>query len=457
VWSLHYALLVSSFLLGALLVSQLLLERRAPGSTVAWLLVMALLPHVGVPLYLILGVRKIRKIKRVKGGLFRSIPYSRTPEDATHVERLLRAAGAPPRRGGNHVTVHADGESSYRALMELISGARRTLHVTTFILGTDAVGASILAALERRAREGVEVRLLLDGLGSFRVFPWKLRAFRQVGGRAAFFLPLLHIPFFGHTNLRNHRKLAVADGARAILGGMNLATEYMGPVPDPRRFRDLSVSVDGPAAADLEGVFLADWEFASHERLTQGVDAASAEGSGIDSELVASGPDVEGDPLYDAIVSGVFGASSRIWIATPYFIPDETLAKGLELAARRGVDVRVLVPRRSNHRLADLCRGSYLRQVARAGGKILFYDPGMMHAKAVVIDDAFALVGSANLDMRSLLLNFEVGLFLFGPDGTAPIASWFETLERSTAPARLKARRGSGLLDGLGRLLGPIL
>jgi cardiolipin synthase len=173
--------------------------------------------------------------------------------------------------------------------------------------------------------------------------------------------------------------------------------------------------------------------------------------------VVASGPDVSGDSLYDSILSAVFGAQKRIWIATPYFIPDETLAKALELAARRGVDVRLLIPKHSNHFFADICRGSYLKQLDRAGGHLCFFAPTMMHAKVAIIDESYALVGSANMDMRSLLLNYEIGIFLYSSEEIQAVANWFLMLQRDTLEKHLKQNQRMELLDGLGRILGPML
>jgi len=199
------------------------------------------------------------------------------------------------------------------------------------------------------------------------------------GAKVAFFMPMLHLPFRGRTNLRNHRKIVVVDGRHALTGGMNLAEDYMGPTPDPKRWRDFSLVISGPAVTDLVDLFHSDWKFATGEdiRKEDGL-PFHIEPKGSIAQVVASGPDVSGDPLYESLVSVAFAAQWRIWVVTPYFVPDETLVRALELAARRGVDVRVVVPARSNHLMADLARVSYLRQVQKAGGEVLMYEPGMV-------------------------------------------------------------------------------
>jgi cardiolipin synthase len=294
-------------------------------------------------------------------------------------------------------------------------------------------------------------------LGSFWVFYWRLKPLKSAGGRVAIFLPILRIPFFGYTNLRNHRKMIIADGDRAIIGGMNLAEEYLGPIPNSKTWVDLSLLVTGAAVDDLTTIFRNDWSFASGESLRENKLSKVFLDTGASRiQVVGSGPDVSSDPLYDSILSAVFSAEKRIWIATPYFIPDELLSKALELAARRGVDVRLLTPKHSDHFFADLCRGSYLKQLNQAGGQIYFYGPRMMHAKVTLIDDSYAVVGSANMDMRSLLINYEIGVFLYSPEVIQGISDWFLNLQNGILPGRLKRNRGTDLLDGLGRILGPM-
>lgn len=431
----HYLLSVTSFVVGVVLISKLLRERRAPGSTLAWLLVMIFVPYVGVPLYLIFGGRKIRRVIAAKPQMGTQPPGN---ED-----------------GGNATLLFPDGETTYASLLTLLQGARSSIRMSTFILGWDPTGKSIIEVLRARAQAGVQVRLLLDGLGSIQMFPWRLKALRDSGVQVSIFLPMLHVPFFGHSNLRNHRKMVIVDDKSAIVGGMNLAFEYMGANPNPSRWKDLALKVSGPACLKLISIFEEDWAFSSHEQppaLPSGLEPAGNE----NVRVIASGPDVEGDPLYDTLLEAFFGAKRRIWIATPYFIPDESLSKALEIAARRGVDVRIIVPLRSNHRLADLCRGSYLEVLDRAGARVHFFDR-MIHAKAVLVDDSKCVVGSANLDIRSLFLNFELGILLLSEKSIAGMKHWFD-LALARAPQGLIVRgRAAEFFEGLGRLLSPIL
>jgi cardiolipin synthase len=451
---LSHLLSVVGFAMGAVLIAHVLVERRAAQSTLAWLLAIVLIPYVGVPLYLVFGGRKLARKASQKLRLYEPPAVGDTAQSReSGIARMLGASGAPPPRAGNRVEILGSGQEAYRALLALIDGARRSIQVSTLILADDEVGRAVLARLTAKAREGVEVRLLIDALFRFRASRRGLRVLRKAGGRFEWFMPVWHLPFRGHANLRLHRKLVLADDRAAILGGMNLAREYLGPTPYPGRWRDVSARVVGPAVADIAAVFRADWRFASGESLAAAPPPAPEGPATI--QVVGSGPDVPSDLLYDAFLSSVFEARRRLWIATPYFVPDEALARALVLAARRGVDVRVLVPARSNHLTADLAGASYLRQLAEAGGRIACFTPGMMHAKIILVDDALGILGSANLDMRSLFLDYEIALFFSTREEIAGLESWFASLLPQCGELG-QAGRARVLVEAVARLLGPL-
>jgi len=347
-----------------------------------------------------------------------------------------------------------DGILAYEAFLREIRGATRAIRIEMYLIGNDQVGVSLLEALAERASNGVDVRLLIDDLLITSTPRKPLRALVAAGGHVARFMPLFHIPFRGRANLRLHRKIAVFDGERAIVGGMNLAEEYMGPTKIVDRWRDLSLVIDGGAVAALGAIFAADWEFATHEALPALVaDAASMpETIGV----IPSGPDSPGDAIYDQILTMAFRAERRLWVATPYFVPDEALSRALEIAARRGVDVRVIVPAKSNHRIADLVAGPLLRELEAGGGKVYRYTPGMLHAKVVLADDR-AIVGSANFDMRSMFLDYEVAMSFTGVVEVDRVQQWFEaTFVDTTAGARKSAWFRSRI-EATARLVAPLV
>jgi cardiolipin synthase len=283
----------------------------------------------------------------------------------------------------------------------------------------------------------------------------------DAGGEVSHFMPVFHAPFRGRANLRNHRKLVVVDGRIALTGGMNLAWPYIGPAEAKDLWLDLSVVVEGPAVFELEALFASDWQFATGtDPGGNALPPPPHEGDGAKSsvvQVVASGPDVAGDPLYESLLALIFSARSRIWIVTPYFVPDEMLARALGLAARRGVDVRVIVPEHSNHLSADLARASYLRDLHNAGGRVLLYMPVMLHAKAVVFDDQLAVIGSANMDMRSLFLNFEVALFVASPGRVKEVADWALGLMADSTRELPAPGWPRELAENVVRLLSPLL
>ncbi len=462
---LPHLLTVVGFLLAIFAIARLMSERKHPGNTFAWLFAFAFIPYVGVPLYLLFGGRKLRKLAERKARLN---PANRTkvavPENASFAARVFANNGACSPIGGNRVTFLTDGEESFAALEKGIREARESIHVMTFILGRDAVGRRIVKLLAERARAGVKVRLLLDALGCFPTSGSFCDPIRKAGGEVVRFMPMLPLQTRWSANLRNHRKIAIIDHRVAAVGGRNLAIEYMGPTPLRRRWRDLGAIIEGPAVRQLEEVFLADWAFASEQpfaNLLKELPAHWPDRAGsADLQVVASGPDVAGDPLYEGILSLVQQAQRSIWICTPYFIPDEVLQRSLMVQARAGLDVRIVVPARSNHLITDLARRHHLNELQAAGVKVLLYQSGMNHAKMLLVDGESSLIGSANMDLRSLFVNFEIGLVTYSAPEARALREWMlEVFELSKPlPDRKQSRR---LLPAFGeeiaRLLAPLL
>jgi cardiolipin synthase len=446
-----HLLSIVGFVMAVIVIAVIVVQRRAPGTTFAWLLAIVLIPYVGVPLYLVFGGRKV-KTDAAKQRLY--VPAPELEKDDTF-GGMLCASGAPPPREGSSFELFTTGEQAFAQIIATLEAATKSIHISTLILGADEVGDAVLAVLERKARAGVEVCVLLDSLFKRRAGRSAVIALERAGGRVAWFMPVWHMPFRRQlrANLRLHRKIIVVDGDVAIVGGMNLAHEYMGPTPVPGRWRDLSARVRGPIVADIDDVFRSDWRFAARDELAGAVRREPVGGARLQS--VGSGPDVADDLIYDAFITAVFAARRRLWIATPYFVPDEALSRALVLACRRGVDVRVVVPKRSNHRTADYAGASYLRAVGAAGGRVCCFTPTMLHAKAILVDDSIAAIGSANLDMRSLFLNYEIALFATSPAEIASLAAWFDTLW-SDCDQLAPAGALRNVVESVARLVGPL-
>jgi cardiolipin synthase len=469
-WSHLYT--VGGVLLALFALARLFGERRQPGNTLAWLMGIVLIPYVGVPLYLLLGDRKIRRLAARKRRIRLPIPAAAHAAASTlqnPVAQALATNGAADPVGGNSIRLLVTGEDAFAEFERRILAARHTIHVATFILSRDPVGRRLVALLARRAREGVKVRLQLDALGCFFSSGRFVQPLRDAGGEVATFLPVIPLSGRGSANLRNHRKIAVFDHETAIVGGHNLAREYLGPQPWRKRWTDLGAVITGPAAALLDEVFLADWSFATGRPAEPAPAAAASSApflpapipSGSDVQIVASGPDVTGDPLYEGMLAMIQEAKHSIWIVTPYFIPDEVLLRSLVVKARAGRDVTLIVPARSNHPVTDLARRPYLRQLVRAGARVLVYPPRMLHAKALIVDDSLGLIGSANVDMRSLFVNFEIGVIFHTATDVHPLRIWAGELARTSRRLTLidlrRRRFPANLLEDLSRLLTPLL
>ena len=327
-----------------------------------------LVPPVAIPLYLFFGTRKFPR----RASRPRTIDEARRGGAPTEpIQRIVWSAGLPAASGGNTFEVLESGERAYQRLIALIQSARASVHMTMFILGNDDTGRGVLAALVERARAGVEVRVILDAVGSAGTMRSATRELTPVGGAVRAFMPLIHAPLRGYSNLRSHRKLAVIDGVSIFTGGMNLAVEYMGPTPLEGRWRDIAVVASGPVASDADALFAADWAFCGGDASTlRTSDVGSVPRSGDTVlQVVHSGPDVADDALYDALLTAVFAAKDRVAIVTPYYVPDELLQRALILAARRGVRTELVLPARSNHMLADFARRGFGARPARRGNR----------------------------------------------------------------------------------------
>jgi cardiolipin synthase len=444
----HHVVTVLLAVLTAGFSAAVLGQRRPTGSAYAWLLVILFLPYVGIPLYLVFGGRKFRRRADSKSPLPAHVTGTRS---------------GPPESAAESVLWLDDGIAAFDAFLGAIRGAQHSIRLVTFVVGDDTTGCPLIEALTERAAAGVSVKLLLDDFLRFHAPARLLRKLEEAGGEVRRFMPLIHVPFRGRGNLRNHRKIAIFDAARAIVGGMNLADEYMGPSPSRAgspRWRDLSTLVTGPVVHPLAAIFDADWEFAGGTAEPPGAAPTPGEASsaraGVPVRAVPSGPDAPNDAIYDALLTAIFQANTRFWVATPYFVPDEPLMRALTIASHRGVDVRIFVPAASNHAVADLVAGPSLRELALEGVKVFRYG-GMLHAKAVLMDTSLAIVGSANFDMRSLFLDYEVALFFGGPDEVERLERWFEATREACTVGPPVAGWVRTRVEAVARLLAPLV
>jgi cardiolipin synthase len=445
------------FLLALVLLAHILKQRRSPSTTLSWLMAIVFVPYFGVPLYMIFGGRKILRVTEIKRLPPQPTSPPASPEAATREPQIF--PGGFPATKGNKALLLTSGTQAFHRIMALIRSAEQSIHITTYILGRDGTGFAILEALAKKAARGVKVYLLLDALGCMPIRRKHLQDFKHAGGKVAFFMPMVRLPFRGRANLRNHRKMVLVDHLRAIVGGMNLARHYMGPGPEEDYWLDFSMQIEGPSVAHIYEVFQSDWQFAAGEKLPDLPPRARTPATlpGYTMQFAASGPDVPDDSLRDELLAAFFRARHRIWIMTPYFVPDDLTLESLCIAAKRGIDLRLVVPDRSNHRIADLVREAYLSQLQEAGGRIMLYQPKMMHAKAYLIDDRAAVTGSVNMDMRSLLLNYEVVLSVYSNELINQFEGWMQSQMALCAPRTPRTGKTLGIIEGMGRLVAPLL
>jgi cardiolipin synthase len=404
-------------------------QHRSPQSAFAWLLFTALLPYLAVPAFLALGNRKTLPSARLVRFGQEKVPENLAPFSVA-LNRLSAHSGLPAVSEGNAIDFISDGKQAHAALSGMIASARRSIDIVFYKFGADDVARDFIARLAEQARKGIRVRLLLDGYGSRNRPRRELRALEEAGAMVRIFAPLVANPVRGHINLRNHRKMVIADTEQVFAGGMNIGREYLGDGDDDSRWADLAYVARGPVLADFERLFLSDWARAGNEPVVfPPAPQPQAAGTSV-VQLLPSGPDIAEDVLHDAIVMGCHRAQRRITVVTPYFLPSSAIAGALSVAVRRGVPVTLIIPEVSNQRLADLARASFLREMADSGIAVLAH-PGMVHAKAIIIDDC-SFAGSANLDIRSLYINFEAMLVLHSESDTARLAEWVDRLARQT-------------------------
>ncbi len=426
-------------IIGVVLV--IITDNRNPLKTLPWILVLVLAPGAGLAIYFFFGQnlskRRIisrRTRKRITTRLEENDAAGGTgiPPQRLPLARLLSQTALAVPLYGSRLTPYVDGKTKMDALLEAIAGARHHIHIQYYIFSDDETGRRLRDALTAKAREGVEVRILYDDVGCTGVKKAFFEGMRAEGIEAYSFLHVKFPRFTSKVNYRNHRKIGVIDGRIGFIGGMNVADRYVLGIErgngKRERWRDTHLRIEGSGVAGLQASFLSDWSattkqavggpayFPAPERLTDNV-----------MQIVPSGPLGKWRTLLQAVEYAVSRAAQRVWIETPYYLPSETLNAALQEAALAGIDVRLMLPERSDSRVVDLASHSYLDDMMQAGVKIAFYTPGFLHSKLLLIDDDLAVVGSANMDFRSFEHNFEVNAFVYDRAFNARLAAIYET------------------------------
>lgn len=470
-FSMNYPLFWIYFAYTGLVVAavlHMLYQRRSPQNLMAWFLTLVLLPFLGVVLYLLFSTRKLFLKRRKPTIQIQSL--SKVKPDkvlAIQLDELLRANQVSGATLGNNVRLHTDATQTFDLFMQAIESAHSSIHLQTYIFEADSTGLAILDALARKASQGVEVRLLMDAIGSFSLYrnPKALDALRQAGGRYAFFQPLLNSFLMSQINLRNHRKIYLFDQTTLLTGGINLSHDYLGPshnAPKNGYWIDLLCEIQGPNVQHHQDIFKADWHYTTKESLqtssaaqTNTPNLTSLEGELL--QVIPSGPDIDNDALFEALLQSIYQAKHSIQLVTPYFVPDTSIMNALMIAVKRGVKLTLITPKTSDHLIFDLGRSSYLRELHEVGAEIFFYQVNMLHAKLTIIDQQVMIIGSANIDYRSLFINHEVVNLIYSKSLIMEMQAWTETLLTDSLlydPGSHKLRK---LFENLTRIFAPLL
>src|SRR6185312_8383511 len=440
-----------------------LLTKPDPRSAMGWIVTGWLLPIAGTLLYLLFGVNRVRtRARQLRGGLGPAGGGvgKPLPEDfASQLTRIGDAVTQRPRLPGNEVMALENGENAFPLMLEAIRTARHSVWLSTYIFETDPVGREFIAALAAAVARGVGVHVLIDGIGEWYSWPHAVRLLRHSGVRAARFLPPRFAMPMLSLNLRNHRKLLIVDGETGFVGGMNIGGREVGKAHH-RRMADLHFRVRGPAVAQLAECFAADWQFAAAEALTAPLVARPDAGSCV-CRVITEGPDEDADRLLFVILGAISVAHRQVLIMTPYFIPPPELTAALQTAALRGVEVCLVLPARSNLRYVDWATRRWLPPLLERGIQVYLQPPPFSHTKLIVIDGAYAQIGSANIDPRSLRLNFEIAVEVYDETVGAQLAKYVLSARDHAIRFPLEPPRRQPLVgrlrDSLFWLLSPYL
>jgi cardiolipin synthase A/B len=459
----------------------ILLEDRSPIATLAWIFGLALLPGVGLLVYIVFGPRRLtrkrtrraraRKLieskaapSRIRAGQAAAVEQT-SPSDLGHaLSTLAVRSGEPPPLYCESITLHVEGSDAYDAIVQAIDEAKHHVHLEYYIFEEGKVAERVIDALVRRALAGVEVRVLIDGLGSRLLATDYFRALQRAGGKVAIFNPIVFMRFRpALINFRTHRKILTCDGRIGFTGGMNICDDHERKVVGERAFRDTNVRIIGDAVAALEVLFLEDWAFATGSAPSGESYVHAPEGKGERRvQIVGSGPDADCQfAIYKQYFAAISMARERILLTTAYFVPDEAMMMALTTAAKRGVDVRVLIPRASDHGFVDAAARAFFPSLLAAGVRIHGYERSVLHAKTIVVDRDYAAVGTANIDTRSFKLNFELTAACFDPPFVEELARIFaEDLKHSSEITHLDIERApypAQIYTAIAKLFSPIL
>lgn len=468
-WILYIYIIIS-------IIVVILLENRNPAKSLIWVLVLIFLPIVGIIFYAFVGQNFRRKKIVSKKSLHRlnvhtDFDYYRgrkqekdsLPLEIKHTIKLLENCAEAPVYGQSKIDVFTSGKDTFDAIFADIESAKEHIHVEFYIVEPDELGFRFRDLLIKKANEGVRVRFIYDYLGGFGLKKKFLQPLRAAGIFVHAFMPAIPYISLSKVNYRNHRKLVVVDGRVGYTGGMNVADRY---IKGNRRglWRDTQVRFEGAAVHGLQNAFLIDWFFVSQKLIS---DSKYYPKPKVFSDLqnlvqiVSSGPDTDFENVMQGVVSIMNSARKYIYIHTPYFLPTESILSALQIASLGDVDVRLMLPEKSDTHLAQMATRSYLLQMLEAGVRVFFYKKAFLHSKAIVVDDLVSTVGTSNMDFRSYEQNFELNAFVYDEKTAKTLREAFENDLKQCREVTLdgwkRRKKKERLKDSIARLFSPLL
>ncbi len=464
-----YATLMTTYGLSVLTVIIVILgENRNPVKSLAWVTILTLLPAVGLVLYFFFGrnVKNKRMISRRLKRRLRKLSSQPSPASvalrhpSTHLlAKAVNTMTGYTLCGGNSVEVFSQGEDKFAALLADLRSAREFINLQYYIFENDDIGTQIATILKQKASEGLKVRVIYDHVGSWHVRTKFFSDLCSHGVEAYPFFKVAFLPFASRVNWRNHRKIVVIDGRIGYVGGMNIADRYITGQPRFRLWRDCHLRIEGPGVAELQYSFARDWVFMGNPPLEQACTQTPC--GSVALQMVTGGPMSQWNSLALTYIRAIGMAKRRIWIQTPYFMPPDPLLRALQAAALSGVDVRLMIPRRSDAMILSYASRSYIGECLQSGMKVYSFNAGMLHSKVMIIDDDLSSVGSTNFDFRSFEHNFECTELIYSDSVNHCLREQF--LADQASSTRLLAEQwrqrtpGRRLLESLMRLLAPLL
>jgi cardiolipin synthase len=477
IFSVAQALILVNFFLAILLV---FFERRNPTATWAWLMVLSFLPFVGFILYLFFGQNLQKEKLFYQKGEEDKYQRRFSLEEKKLKDKKIRFHDTAIRRfrdmiqlnftcaqalftQDNQVEIYTSGLAKFDALIKSLRSAKKFIHMEYYIFRNDTIGKIILQILEKKAAEGVEIKLIYDAIGAVNLSSYSFHKLKKNKGKVAPFFPSFLYYINLRINYRNHRKIAIIDGYEAFIGGFNIGDEYLGHSNILGYWRDTHLKIQGGAVEAIERQFLLDWHFASEEKLEfaeKYFPEKKMEGlTGI--QIVSSGPDSEWKSIKNSYFKIISSAEKNIYIQTPYLVPDDSILDALKIAALSGVDIRVMVPSKPDQILVHWVSFAYVGELLEAGIRCFAYNKGFLHSKTIVADGIVGSVGSANMDVRSFNLNFEINAFIYDRKVAQQLEQIFinDLKECSEITQEIYARRpvAAKFKESVSRLFSPLL